>query len=221
MSLPEVAEAKRAAGRPRCAQTHGEILEAAADLLEREPYRNISVDRIAAEAKVGKQTIYRWWETKADLVLEAYLARVLAGMPGCCATEDPMEDVRADLRRVVDAMNNNACSTAIRGLFAEAQLDDSFRARFASVFIASLHAAAKPLLRKAMDAGVLRADLDVDLAVHVLYGTIAMRFLSGNTLSANAADELIDFLMPSLAARAPLSLAAERPAAREAPAWLY
>ena len=54
--LQDTADAKRVAGRPRCTQTHNCILEAAADLLEREPYRNISIDRIAAEAKVQSTT---------------------------------------------------------------------------------------------------------------------------------------------------------------------
>jgi AcrR family transcriptional regulator len=199
--LQEPVDVKRVAGRPRCAQTHKCILEAAADLLETEPYRNISIDRIAAEAKVGKQTIYRWWETKADLVLEAYLDRILGDRPCCATTGDALADLRADLRGMIEGLNTVACATAFRGLYAEAQLDDAFRQRFADLFIASLQRASRPLFDNGIAIGQLRPDLNIDLAFQVLHGSLVGRFLSSyGTIELEAADRLIAFLAPSLLA---------------------
>ena len=50
-------------------------------MLEAEPYPKISIERIAAEAKVGKQSIYRWWDSKADVLLEAYTERAVRRLP--------------------------------------------------------------------------------------------------------------------------------------------
>jgi len=66
---------KRSRGRPRSDATRQGILEAAVELMGSTPYREITVEGIAQRAKVGKQSIYRWWPSKADLVLEAYTER--------------------------------------------------------------------------------------------------------------------------------------------------
>lgn len=227
--LQDTADAKRVAGRPRCTQTHNCILEAAADLLEREPYRNISIDRIAAEAKVGKQTIYRWWETKADLVLEAYLARILGNRTCCGASGDVLVDLRDDLRGMITAFNSVAYGTAFRGLYAEAHLDDGFRQRFYEIFITSLEAASRPLFLRGINEGQLRPDLDIDLAFQTVYGSVVSRFLSRyGAIELELADRLVDFLAPSLVASprpagfALPTASTDAPRAEKAePAWVF
>ncbi|MGW0521025.1 TetR/AcrR family transcriptional regulator [Crossiella sp. NPDC003009] len=51
------------------------VLDAAWELLAADGWGGITVDRIAARAGVGKQTVYRWWRGKGEVVLEAFLAR--------------------------------------------------------------------------------------------------------------------------------------------------
>lgn len=50
------------------------MLVAAARLLEEVPFEDITVEGIAAAAGVGKQTIYRWWDNKSAVILEAFLS---------------------------------------------------------------------------------------------------------------------------------------------------
>src|SRR5882762_579664 len=58
-------------GRPRDPAKREAILAAAYELVLRHGYPKVTMEQIAATAGAGKQTIYRWWTTKAELVLDA------------------------------------------------------------------------------------------------------------------------------------------------------
>ncbi|WP_258934650.1 TetR/AcrR family transcriptional regulator [Nesterenkonia pannonica] len=88
-------------GRPRSESSHRSVMEAVARLLDEQrfPYEEVTVEGIAAEACVGKQTIYRWWQNKAAVVLEALLTGYLR------LDFDPVPDtgdLRADLHAWLD-----------------------------------------------------------------------------------------------------------------------
>ena len=51
------------------------ILAAAMALAAEVGYSGLTIEAIAARAGVGKQTIYRWWPSKADVLLEAGAAK--------------------------------------------------------------------------------------------------------------------------------------------------
>jgi AcrR family transcriptional regulator len=56
----------------RNARSHKAILDATVKLLGSNGYIDFSIEKVAGEAGVGKQTIYRWWASRADLVLEVW-----------------------------------------------------------------------------------------------------------------------------------------------------
>src|SRR3954471_7262811 len=68
-------------GRRRSNKSHKAILQAALDLLEQDGYRALTIEAIAARAGVGKQTIYRWWPSKAAVVLEAFTVNAATQIP--------------------------------------------------------------------------------------------------------------------------------------------
>src|SRR3954470_20842085 len=88
-------------GPKRSEQSRLAILTAAFELTRDAGFRNLTVEGIAARAGVGKQTVYRWWPTKADVLLESLA-------------------VKADLR----------ISIADRGCYRD-ELDDFLRDSFA------------------------------------------------------------------------------------------
>ncbi|MBA2740523.1 MAG: helix-turn-helix transcriptional regulator, partial [Actinobacteria bacterium] len=69
--MPEPA---RERGRRRSERSHEAIVHATQELLVERGHRELTIEGVAARAGVGKQTIYRWWGSRAELVLEAYLA---------------------------------------------------------------------------------------------------------------------------------------------------
>lgn len=192
----------RSPGRPRSEATHQAILDAALELLASEDYRNISIDKIAARAKVGKQSIYRWWCSKAEVVFAAYKQRSLDRM----ATQIPSGDVFADiedlLRRVVILNSNELVARGLRSLVAEAQLDPEFRKRFHEEFILQRRAQLSEIIVRGITLGQIRQDVDVELTIDMLYGALWSRLLSGAPPSApDYVQNLIGLVRPGLARR--------------------
>ncbi len=46
------------------------ILDAVHDILMEKSLRDLTIEEVAARAKVGKPTLYKWWPSKAALVLD-------------------------------------------------------------------------------------------------------------------------------------------------------
>jgi len=62
---------KNSPGRPRSAQSHQAILQATLELLADVGFEAMSIEAIAARARVGKTTIYRRYSGKEELVADA------------------------------------------------------------------------------------------------------------------------------------------------------
>ena len=62
---------RRKAGRPRSIEAHKAVLDTTLSLLSTQGFDTMSIEEVAARAGVGKTTIYRWWDSKEALALEA------------------------------------------------------------------------------------------------------------------------------------------------------
>jgi AcrR family transcriptional regulator len=194
---------RRPPGRPRSESTRKAILTAAADLLERESYGRISIERIAADAKVGKQSIYRWWASKADVLLESYTERALRRSPAFQPTEDAFGDLKSLLRGFFAGARVPAVGRTIRSLIAEAQLNPEFRDKFHTVFVSTRRAMIRQALVEGRSSCQFRVDLDIELMLDVIYGAFWYRLLSGTAdpIDDTFADDLVELLRSSLEIR--------------------
>lgn len=192
-------EAPRA-GRPRSEQCRVAALEAAADLLEERPYRDVTIEGIAERAGCSKQTIYKWWRSRATLAMEAYAERTrhLFTFPPDGPVRDKLVFILAETCRVL-GQGNNGC--IVSGLIAEAQSDPDLAAEFRDVFIASRRKAVRAALASGVESGELRPDLDLSLTMDLLYGPVWYRLLLRNApLDAAFAETVVANLWPSLRA---------------------
>ena len=186
----------RPVGRPRCMETHQAILAAAADLLESQPSRDISVERIAAEAGVGKQTIYRWYDSKADLILDAFMARYAEILPPAMLSGDPIASLRDYLHHLVEALPSHAVEGGYRALFAEAQFDRNFRERYAEILLRRRRDLIRAIIIAAVHKKQLRADIDPDVMVSAILSPILIRFLTTVEVPDTAyADKVLDLVL--------------------------
>lgn len=114
-------------GRPRSEQSRAAILHAVDDLVAEVGYSGVTFKGIAERAGVSRQTIYRWWSTKAEILLEASAidARAELAVP---PRDDPLQDVASYLDALIRFLVHSDAGSAYRALLGEAQYDDSVRA---------------------------------------------------------------------------------------------
>lgn len=174
-------------GPLRNEQARRDILDAAIELAE-EGLEHVTVDRIAARCGVGKQTVYRWWPSKWEVVLEALLDRAEQVAPDRGADGE----VERFLQSAFDAITRSGGSAALlRALMAHAQLDPQFAELWRDRFIQPRRAALSRLLTEAERSGDLRADVDPEVATDMLFGAMWYRLLVGHgTLDAGYAARL-------------------------------
>jgi AcrR family transcriptional regulator len=181
VDVPEVfAPHARAAGRPRDQVAHDAILDAALSLLDECCYSAITVEKIAARAGVGKPTIYRRWKTKAELVMEAYAARVSSTVPPMIPSDNVFADLLLYLDRMFTVNAHPVNNRILRCFIAESQFDDSFRAKFYEVFISRRRAGLIKLLNHGKAIGQIRPDLDLEVAVDIVYGAYSSRMMTNH-----------------------------------------
>lgn len=194
---------RRAPGRPRSEETRQAVLDAAIELIGTRDYRNVSIDAIASAAKVGKQSIYRWWHSKADLVLEAFTEHSLKRMPPLVASEDAFADLETDLKRFFAFMRNDLVAKGVRSLIAEAQLDPEFKQKLYNNVHRVRCEALRRVFRHGYELGQFRQDLDEDALAHIIHGAFWYRFLSGTKYPYDDeyAENVVAILRPGMETR--------------------
>ena len=187
-------------GRRRSASSHRAILAATQELLVERPYRELTIEAIAARAGVGKQTIYRWWPSKAALVLEAYLAgQDAVSPPDEQATVG--EDVRALLGWLIAVLAEPTGGRVVAGLVGDLQHDAALAEGFHQDVVPARRAAMLAALERGRARGEIRADADLELAVDTLHGSVFYRLLlSGDPLDDAFAERLANQVLAGLAA---------------------
>jgi len=191
------AERKRPhTGRQRNEAARTAILDAAMALLGTARF---TADEIAREAGVGKQTLYRWWPSKAAVVAEAMgrRARDIAPVPD---TGTVLGDLREFLAETFTGAAEPANRNALRQIMASAQQDEHLAEAVAG-FTAARRDALRSLLERAGRRGELPAGADLDLAVDQAYGVLWYRLLVGHApLDRRAAEQLARALIASVGA---------------------
>ena len=166
-------------------------MQAAHDLVGEIGYRDTTIEAIAARAGAGKQTIYRWWAGKADLVLDAVTKDAAREIP-VPDTGDLRTDLTTFLNATFAAARRPGVQPQLRALMAEAQLDPDFGTTFDERFLQSRRHALATLLRR--HAAELRAP--VTTAVHTVFGMLWYRVLTGQgRLDATLTNELVTLLV--------------------------
>lgn len=176
-------------GRPRSERSQEAILSATHDLLNENGGAGLTIEAIAKRAKVGKPTIYRWWPTLADIVLEAVLQQADSKIT-VIPSASFKETLRHFLRLSMKAINDGG-GAHLRFLMAHAQKDESFRERFRNNFTAKRREALKAVFLQAMKRKQISQEQNLDMLLDLVFGAMWYRLLIGHaSLDDSFADEL-------------------------------
>ncbi|MBB4929626.1 AcrR family transcriptional regulator [Lipingzhangella halophila] len=155
------------------------ILMAAFDLVGEVGYAKLSIEGIAARAGVGKQTIYRWWPSKGAVLFDAFLA-LAEGSDDSSAlpdTGDLQADLTTVLRATVEEFGDPRFDTPMRALSTEIAHDPALAEMYAERLDRPMRELKKERLRSAQRTGELPADLDLDVAIDLVWGPLHNRWL--------------------------------------------
>ncbi|MEU8254723.1 TetR/AcrR family transcriptional regulator [Micromonospora inaquosa] len=170
--MTSTADAPRSPGRPRSIRADEAIIEATLDLLaEGSTIEALSIEAIAARAGVGKATIYRRWAGKDALLLDALrrLKGVMAKPAG--------HSVRDDLVLLVGAIGKNVDPRAAKIMPCLVPVVNRSADQFQLYqnIISPRRKLMREVLRRGIDEGVLRADIDVEVTMALLTGPMLIQ----------------------------------------------
>ncbi|GIH19813.1 TetR/AcrR family transcriptional regulator [Rugosimonospora africana] len=174
------------------------ILDAALEICREKGLGKASMEEIARRAGVGKQTIYRWWPSKAAVVQEA-----INEAAGDVTDFPDTGDVRADLRTQMTAVVTllaNPRFTPFTSLIGVAQDDPEAARAFLEGIVEPRVQACRERLRRAQEQGQLRTDADLDDVVELLYAPLYYRALLRNRpVAPEQVDEVLKLAFAGLA----------------------
>jgi AcrR family transcriptional regulator len=181
-------------GRPRDEDLSESILDAALRVLGREGYGGFSIAAVAQEAGVHRPAIYRRWPNKADLAVAAI--ERLKPAPADRESGDVRSDVVAYL---VDAGcgHDEVYDLALRlhnDLAAHPELSDAVQQQISLPRRQRLAG----ILRRGMDAGQLRGDLDTEMAIDMLFGLLYARKGRKPGLKPAEVERYVDLVLDGL-----------------------
>jgi AcrR family transcriptional regulator len=191
------AEKTRSAGRPRSEEVRRVILQATIDLLQDVSLQAITIEAIAKSAGVSKATIYRWWDSKALVVIDAFIEHHVIRTP-MRRDLPPGEAIALHMRALVEQYSGWG-GRIVAQILAEAQSDPAVGREFRARFHYGRRAIVREVLNEWRSSGEIDPDTDIEMLMDVLYSPIYMRLLVGHApLDERFITELQDYVFPLL-----------------------
>lgn len=186
----------RPPGRPRSEESRQSILRSTLKLLKQSGgFAELSIEAIAADANVGKTTVYRWWPTKAALVADAFSSSAEEELQ-FPDTGSVYKDMSLQMRRLIRLFRSER-GKVVAAMLAGGQSDPELLEAYRDRFLWPRRRQAYETLQRGVDRGEVPAGSDFDLILDSLYGPILMRFLIRHVkLEQSFADEVCSLVLP-------------------------
>ena len=180
-------------GRPpsEMAASHAAIMDSVYDLLQEKSVRDLTMEEVAKRARVGKPTLYKWWPTKATLVLALLSERMAPNL------EKPLkltveESLRFRVRSLIDAFNG-PFGKIVAGLIAESQSEPRVLQQFFDQWVGPRRTATIAEIQRGKKEGELQPDSKSEVLNDAIFGAIYFRLLlRSGPLTRQFGDELVE-----------------------------
>lgn len=189
--------ARRSIGARRNPDSADAILEAAEAVLVEAGYAGFSIEAVARRARAGKPTIYRWWPSKAALLLEVYKRQKRVDVPDTGKLE---EDLVGFLKNLFFHWRETSSGSVFRSLIAEAQSDETAAEALAG-YASGRRAHTGQIIERAKARGEIASDIDPAVVADLL-ASYAWRHLLTNRLDEPEATirKVVRYLLQGIAA---------------------
>ncbi len=187
----------RRLGRPRDARVDAAVIDATRSLLAERGFAATTVEAIATRAGVGKATIYRRWPTR-----EALLVAVTAlDLPPIEAPDTG--DLRGDLQQLftqlAQQISGSGPASYLGDLISESTRNPAMRADLQRL-VGARRAVVADVLAQAKRRGEVRKDVEPDLVLDLIGGSIVYRKLfrdegADSTVIGAAVEAVLDGIL--------------------------
>ena len=162
-------------GRPRRASASTDILDAALETLAERGFRAATIESIAARAGVGRNTIYRRWSSKEELIADA-LQKLVVDID--LRDGDDIHALLLDwIRDFVRVFGDPLYGRILPAVLGEVQANPVFAQLYAERVVRPRYEALVGILRRAAERGALRRDTDVEQIADLLAAPPFVRVL--------------------------------------------
>ena len=165
----------RKPGRPRSEHARRAVLAAAGELLVGGGMAAVTMEAVAARAGVSKVTVYKWWPSRGAVAVDAYFERYRQTI-AFDDTGDVAQDLQRQMTVLLRAFTGRA-GALMAELLGQAQSDPGLRETLRTRWITPRREATLTVLRRGIERGQLRADLDLEAFMDQLYAPLYFRLM--------------------------------------------
>jgi AcrR family transcriptional regulator len=186
-------------GRPRDARADEAIIRATLELVAERGIHEFRTEDVATRAGVGKGAIYRRYPSKNELVTAAVGALVdeQIVVPDTGSTR---EDLLALMREAVELYRRSVPGRLMPNLVSAMAQRPELACTLRDGFLANRRDSLTQVLRRGVQRGDLRDDLDLELALDVLGGPLFYRLLiTGGPLDGRLAEGVVELMLRGFA----------------------
>ena len=185
-------------GRPRDPEVDRAILQATLRVLAEEGYAGTSIERVASEAGVGKTAIYRRYSSKEELAAAA-LGSIRAEWGPPPDTGSARNDMVEMLVLAQAAFARGPALPMLGALLVEERRNPELFELFRERVMRPRRDDAMKVLQRGVERGEIRADADLEVAIHAMVGSILARHIMGVPESREIIEETVNAVWKSLA----------------------
>ena len=196
MRTPKRKARARRAGRPRSEQARCDILAGAYNLLRAKGFQTVGSHEIANTAGVSSATLYRWWDSKEEILLDAcfeHMKPVLA----VSGTGSPLARLRRYVVYVAKFLASDDGVTMAR-LITGIHDDKKLQGIFLERYVMPRRQMQRRFIGEAIASGELKRGTDTELLIDALNGPLFFRWLQGHApLDEGFAERIFDKVIPA------------------------
>ena len=176
-------------------------MDAVYELLQERSVRDLTMEAVANRAGVGKPTLYKWWPTKAALVLAMFRERIAVALPP--PSVGTAEEAIRDMACALIGPLNGQLGKVLSELIAEGQSEPAILRELFDKHIRGHHEAKAADIERGKTSGELASDADPELIIDAVFGAIFYRLLFRTSpLTEEFSDQLVSQVFRGVRARA-------------------